>query len=398
LKHCPRASRRLRVSGLGAMVSKVQKGTKRPAQEPAASEAKKLKEMLRGHGVAKSTYDGVVEAIQHPLAENLTDSVRRMLLAMLPEGLCVPEDKRHEAQLSYVNMVSEIFEGILKKLNDSVDAASAEVARIEASKSGLELKVTECDEALQAATTNAVECKVKLADATKAVLACKSNLGDKEKVQKEGDVAFQAGKAEKVALEGALSEDFRLLRDGEVEGALAETHYKKLEVLASNLDLEASLMSALPTCMVKKPAERGSFDTMVVAQLQDKIAKRVADLVEIIQSGEPSAAARQQAVDSAARDLDAAKQVQQQEAEALQAATDLQKACESRRAEALLNVEQHEPQLTAAKKTMVDNEIERDVFQDRNFVCFKTLQNRQAEIKTKDMSGSRQLETAEAGA
>ena len=32
LKHCPRASRRLRVSGLGAMVSKVQKGTKRPAQ------------------------------------------------------------------------------------------------------------------------------------------------------------------------------------------------------------------------------------------------------------------------------------------------------------------------------------------------------------------------------
>ncbi|CAE7878806.1 hypothetical protein AK812_SmicGene39122 [Symbiodinium microadriaticum] len=387
------------------MVSKVQKGTKRPAQEPAASEAKKLKEMLRKHGVTKSTYDGIVEAIQHPLAENLTDSVRQMLLAMLPEGLCVPEDKRHEAQSSYVNMVSEIFEGILKKLNDNVAGAAAEVARIEASKSGLELRVTECDEALQAATTHAVECKVKLADATKAVLTCKSNLGDKQKLQKEGDVAFQAAKAEKVALEGALSEDFRLLRDGEVEGALADTHYKKLEVLASNLDLEASLMSALPTCMVKKPAERGSFDTMVVAQLQDKLAKRVADLVEIIQSGEPSAAARQQAVDSAARDLDAAKQVQQQEAEALQAATDLQKACEGRRAEALLNVEQHEPQLTAAKKTVVDNEIERDVFQDRNLVCFKTLQNRQTEMKTKDMSEARQqleiaahLETAEAGA
>ena len=70
--------------------------------------------MLRGHGVAKSTYDGhlgpefiaasskpsclptsscfqgVVEAIQHPLAENLTDSVRRMLLAMLPEADTTP--------------------------------------------------------------------------------------------------------------------------------------------------------------------------------------------------------------------------------------------------------------------------------------------------------------------
>ena len=74
--------------------------------------------MLRKHGVAKSTYDGawlrvlasdsgdllllmswfgrvdgppklcagVVEAIQHPLVENLPESVRQMLLAMLPEA------------------------------------------------------------------------------------------------------------------------------------------------------------------------------------------------------------------------------------------------------------------------------------------------------------------------
>ena len=325
-------------------------------------------------------------------------------LSSLVQGLCVPEE-RHEAQESYVGMLSEVFEGIMAKLQDDVKFASAEVARVEGSKSGLESKVMESEAALQAAETRAAECKVMLADSTKTVLACKAALGDKERLQKEGDAAFEAAKAEKAALEEALSQDFRLLRDGEVEGEVAGTHYKKLEGLVSNIGLETSLMTALPTCMIKKPADRGSFDAMVVAQLQDKLSTRISDLAEIIQSGQPSAAARQEAVDTARQDLDAAKQAQQEAAEGLKAATDLRQECESQKATAALNVEQHEPELSAAKKTMVEKEMERDAFQGYNFACFKNLQKRRTDTKTTQMSAAREqlevaaaLEMAEAGA
>ena len=317
------------------------------------------------------------------------------------QGLCVPEDRRHEAQIRYVGMVSNVCQGIMDKLQGSVDAASAEAARIKQSKSDLECKVTESDAALQAAAAHATECKLKLADATKVVLTAKAACGDKEKLQQEGDAAYQAAKAEKAALEQALAEDFRLLRDGDVEGETAQVHYDKLEGLAGNIGLETSLMTALPTCMVKKPADRGSFDAMVVAQLQDKLAKRIADLADTIQSGEPSSRARQEAVDAAKRNRDAAKQAQQEAAEALQAATDNQQECEKSKAATALALEQHEPHLNAALKTLADKEAERDAFRDYNLACFKMLEHRRSEIKTdaqQQLEMAAALEAAEAGA
>eukprot|EP00438_Fugacium_kawagutii_P006792 Skav218520 [mRNA] locus=scaffold2478:185241:185705:- [translate_table: standard] len=76
------------------------KGTKRAA-EAAAPEAKKMKETLSKYGVEKSTYDRVVEAIQ--LAE-VPKAVRQMLIATLPEGICVPLDLRHR----YQNLAGEL--------------------------------------------------------------------------------------------------------------------------------------------------------------------------------------------------------------------------------------------------------------------------------------------------
>ena len=295
----------------------------------------------------------------------------------------------------------------MSKLQKSVDDATAEAARIEASKTDLDSKATESAEALQAAAAHATDCKLKLAEATKVVLTAKSALCDKEKLQREGDVAFEAAKAEKAALEAALSEDFRLLRDGGVDGDIAQTHYKKLEGLASNIGLETSLMTALPTCMMKKPGDRGSFDAMVVVQLQDKLTKRISDLAEIIQSGQPSAATRQEAVDASRSELESAKQAQQEAAELLKAATDRLQECEKQKADAAANVEQYEPQFEAARKTVAEKEAERDAFCDYNFACFQKLQSQRTEPKAVDdaMSQARRqlemaaaLEAAEAGA
>jgi len=75
--------------------------------------------------------------------------------------------------------------------------------------------------------------------------------------------------------------------------------------------LEASLIQALPTSILKKPADRGSFDAMVVAQWEEGLGKRVCQLSDTIASGEPAAAARVAAVEQAKKELEVAQEKQQ---------------------------------------------------------------------------------------
>ena len=71
------------------------------------------------------------------------------------------------------------------------------------------------------------------------------------------------------------------------------------------------MIQALPTSILKKPADRGSFDAMVVAQLQEGLGKRVSQLSDTIASGEPAAAARLAAVEQAKKELEVAQEKQQ---------------------------------------------------------------------------------------
>eukprot|EP00438_Fugacium_kawagutii_P024932 Skav213189 [mRNA] locus=scaffold2826:64326:75722:+ [translate_table: standard] len=363
-------------------------------------EAKKMKETLSKYGVEKSTYDRVVEAIQ--LADDVPNSVRQMLIAMLPEGICVPANLRHEYQKTHVNMILEILEGVLSKLQQGVTTATGEVARIEASKSELQGKVQEAIAALEKANEGESSTKGNLAEVTQTVLACKSALAEKEKERVEGDAAHEAAKEEKSVIEQALAEEFRLLRDGEVEGD----------------DAKASLMTALPTSILKKPADRGSFDAMVVAQLQEGLQKRLAQLTETIQNGEPAAAARLAAVDQAKKDLETAKLKQQDSdkkrqevADLYLAAKQLQKDCQGTKKGADAKVKQAEPDLTAAKKiqqaggsAVQDAEMRLEKYKQHNWASFESLRDHAAskEVAAREleiqMEEAACLEAAEAGA
>lgn len=122
-------------------------------------------------------------------------------------------------------MILEILEGVLSKLQQGVTTATGEVARIEASKSELQGKVQEAIAALEKANEGESSTKGNLAEVTHTVLACKSALADKEKERVEGDAAHEAAKEEKSVIEQALAEEFRLLRDGEVEGDDAKARF-----------------------------------------------------------------------------------------------------------------------------------------------------------------------------
>jgi len=153
----------------------------------------------------------------HPLSS--------LVIPCLAQGICVPADQRHEYQTTHVNMILELLQGVLSKLQDGVTSATGEVARIEACKAELLSKVQEAVEALEKANDVESSTKGNLADVTRTVLACKSMLAEKEKERCEGDAAHEAAKEDKLVIEQALAEEFRLLRDGEVEGEDAKAGF-----------------------------------------------------------------------------------------------------------------------------------------------------------------------------
>ncbi|CAK9036733.1 unnamed protein product [Durusdinium trenchii] len=371
------------------------RGTKRAASgtEAMTDEAKKMKETLRNYGVSKAWYDGVVEGLESPVAEDPL-SVRQMLIAMLPEGLCVPADQRHAYQTTHVKMVSETLQKVICKLEEKLAAASAEVSRIEGSKEELQHKVSAAEEATAGAAERERSCKVRLADVTRTVISCKEELSSAETAQREKASARENALQEKAQVEAVLAEEFRLLCAGEVQGEEAQAHYVKLETLAKQIGFEASLLTALPTSILKEPASRGSFDAMVVAQLGEGLTKRLSTLQEHLQASEPEATAAEQAVETAKKELQAAREQQQVEAEKYEAAQELRATAELARSKAQAEVAQQEPLLRQAVQARLEAETEVESFKNHNWASFEKLRDHSSAQKAVEA----QMEAAEAGA
>ncbi|CAK9030822.1 unnamed protein product [Durusdinium trenchii] len=376
------------------------RGTKRAAEATmsATDEAKKMKETLKNYGVSKTWYDGVVEGLQSPVAEDPL-SVRKMLIAMLPEGLCVPADQRHAYQTANVQMVSESLQKVICKLEEKLATASAEVDRIEASKGELQSKVDAAEEALGTALENEQSCKLRLADVTRTVISCKSAVSGAETAQREKAQAREKALEEKAQVEAVLAEEFRLLCDGEVQGQEAQAHYGKLESLAKQVGFEASLLTALPTSILKEPASRGSFDAMVVAQLAEGLGKRLSALKEELLASEPGATAAAQAVETAQKELQVAFEQQQVEAEKYKAAQELRASAETAKSQAHAEAAEHEPLLRQAVQARLEAETEVESFKNYNWACFEKLRDhQQLSSAQRAVEAQMEVEAAEAGA
>eukprot|EP00930_Biecheleria_cincta_P016783 TRINITY_DN13536_c0_g1_i2.p1 TRINITY_DN13536_c0_g1~~TRINITY_DN13536_c0_g1_i2.p1 ORF type:complete len:412 (-),score=133.37 TRINITY_DN13536_c0_g1_i2:250-1419(-) len=358
------------------------KGAKRTQEaaqvSPEVEQRKKLQAVLRQRGVSKDTYAGVVDAINHPLAGDLNADTRKMLVATVAQGLCVPLGEREEVQEISVRMLDQVFECIMGKMRAEIDTATAALDSEDSKKAQLQKEVAQADAALEEASTKVSESKNQLAEATKATMDAKAALAQIETEQKDAEAQHRQAKEDKEAIEAALTVDFRILRDGEVDADQAKQHYEKLAALVGKLKLDSSLLTALPTCMMKKPSERGSFDAMVVTTLEEGLKDEVAKLAESIEAGEPEAAARRQAAESANHALEAAKKTQQELADLLNTNTELKQEREKDKQAALAALSSHEPEVKAASQAKVEKEAQLQSFKDWNHACFKLLRDAQA--------------------
>jgi len=338
----------------------------------AKAPAKKAKNEAKVDAAFTSVGDAVMEA------EQLPEGVREMLVEMLPFSLKFASDERHELQTMAVDMVEQALTGKKSALAASLASEDAALASLKASESQLGANVTQAEAAL-AAQILVVEAKKNASEeATAAEKASQKHLKEEHAGQKAAQGNFTNMQEEKIAIESAFAEHFPPMEAG--EGTEGKAHCKKLEPFLKKIDIESTLLTALPSSCAKPKEKRGTFDNLVLQELDKAFKAKIAALGEALVAEGPAAVAREASVQAAEKDHEAKKAAKEH------AATDFENAKkeQSDRASGLAglkhDVENFGPQVEEMTGRLSDAQLALAEFEAGPFTNFNTYKARVAAL------------------
>ncbi|CAE8611264.1 unnamed protein product, partial [Polarella glacialis] len=358
--------------------------------------SKKLNAALKKHGVTQGSYKQVAEALTKA---DIPQEVREMLIAILPNSLCVASDERQEFQDVGVKMIGEVLCKFEANLMAALQAENQNVAGVEASKDGLESSLGAAEEALQAALGGTSQRTSELNLASEAVVAAQALLTKRLEEQQHGDAGLVSAQTEKETLEAALNGDFQKLKDGlwEAEPA-AKAMYKALQPIIGKLPMDDSLRTAMQSTLMKEPDDRGPFDHMVVGEINKCFAAKIADLEVVLASGKPDSEARALAVAVAHSEHNAAEAAQKQASSNLIAAKELQKEATSAVKASKAALAAYQPEYQAATQLRNSKKAELETFCSDVQQIFNTLKERVSAKKLRAMAAAEAAAAAAAEA
>jgi hypothetical protein len=331
----------------------VAKGMKR-SEEGAAPQPKKAKVDPK-----------VVSVTQTIESADLSESCKAMYLSMLPHTLFVPKDLRSEPQSRAVDMIGEVYDAIELKLKDIAQKESAKATEIEASKVSIDAALTEAESRHSATTATVESCKVALAKCFGIVSERKRSLAAAEEAERAGNAAGVGAEKEHRDLTCAIDEHLKALKEGSCERIQAQHHLDALLPLATKLAEEA-LVSALPGTCLKAPADRSTFDNMVMNQLEASLMTRLTQVTADIEAEKPAKAQR-------AANVGAEQQMLKMAEDEMQTASDPTAAALSAQKDTLAVFQQckkdlavFKSQLKNAKESADEAQAEVDLFQDNH--------------------------------
>jgi len=293
-----------------------------PAKRPATSTAGAAAKKAKGPPVGKICKD-VASALK---SSSLPPHVSTMLSQAMPGCLGACKEERHEFQARVVEMASEAMASVEADLQAKITAAEEKLASADAEKTSREAAVEATKKAAEeksglteAAKKEAEAAAEELKKASEAVKAA-------EHEQKAGDQKFTQAEAKKEKLQSAVTSVFIPCKDGTVEAAGKAKAIQEITKLGRAEGFDTALLTSLPSALEKEPSNRGTFDSVVVKQVEDELQKRLDQLAETLAAAAPEREERAQKVSAAAAGLEAAKIKDASAKEAAKAAVDAQKA------------------------------------------------------------------------
>lgn len=325
---------------------------KRSSNQVVVKSAKKAKADAQADPVITSIADVIIGA------EDLPDRCRTMLVDGLPFSLKVPSDERHEIQTAMVDMVKQTLNSRKSSLEAAVSTEELKIASLQESQSKLASTVNEAEAALQTQKDAVHVAKSLLADATAAANASWKVLTDRRAEQKTSAAKLARAQEEKNALESAFEAHFKPLTEG-----ASNEHFKGLEPHLKNIDIETSLLIALPSSCAKPKEQRGSFDTVVLTELEKALTAKIVALGEAVAVETPASAEHEAAAFAAQEEYDAKKDTQKRAATEFEAAQKEQSDRESTLNIAKKAVEEWQPQMNAAMGMMDSTKAALEAFE-----------------------------------
>jgi len=236
---------------------------KRANNQAAAKNAKKTK--------IDPALASVMDAVKS--ASHLPGQCSTMLSAMLPFSLATASNERADSQQRVVDMAEETLQAVKKEIESLIAADDAKRFETEGKMSEL-VAVVKGAEALLATQKELVQAKtIALEEATAAAKESAENLTTKSSEKASAEERLTAVQQEKTALEEAFQTHFKVPMEAG-EGP----HFKELEPFLQSMDLEKSLFTTLPGTCAKNKESRGSFDDVILEQLEKAISTRIVAL------------------------------------------------------------------------------------------------------------------------
>ncbi|CAE7437417.1 unnamed protein product [Symbiodinium microadriaticum] len=286
---------------------------------------------------------------------------------------------------------------ILGSLQVALDTENDKVAGAEAKMAELDQTVKDAEVSLQAAKAYTSECEAKLKTASEAVCTSKATLTQRLNEQKKGDEGIVKARADKELLESTKSECFEKLKSGGAVAKEAKQLLKKIEPFIKQTGSDASLITAAPATLLKPPEERGSFDQIVLEQLEANFTAKLTEFETQLAEAAPAAEARaEEEVQKAQSTHEAAESKQKEASVELCAAKEAQKEANAVVAAAKKAVADYRPDYQAATATRDAKKEELETYVDGSLATFKELKERISAKKRRELAAAAKEEAAKA--
>lgn len=269
-------------------------------------------------------------------------------------------------------MIAEVYDAIELKLKTTAETESAKVTEIEASKDTLDKALSEAESRHSATTATVESCKATLAQCFGTMSERKLAVAAAQEAERAGNAPGLIVEEEHQALKCVLDEHLKVLKEGSWETGSAKRHLDALLPLATKLTDE-SLVTALPSTCIKPPAERSTFDNMVVDQLESSLTSKLTQLSADIETAKPAKAQRAADVEKAQLILKEAEDAQQKASDDTTSALSAQKDTLAVLEVAKSEVAAFKPLLKKAKEAADEAQAEAELFHDNCRQHFTSL-------------------------
>jgi len=218
-------------------------------------------------------------------APEYPDAVKNMLVSTLHGTLAVPKESRHAFQDTTIEMVRKVLDSLKAATQSKLDEAEKKFETTLRENEERQTSIELAAATLAERTKTVDAAKTEHAERTLACVAAKEALASVEREQASGNAGLAVTEERKKRLDSAFDTIYCPLKSGEMPAAEVQDGIKKIEKLGKDFGFDMSLLQTVPAAFAKAPSDRGSFDKVVMSQMEAEFQKRLATFTDDLANG-----------------------------------------------------------------------------------------------------------------